>query len=180
MKEVASIEKKNREPIPVETAALVLFLSNRTCCVCRNRGKPVQIHHIDEDPGNNERTNLAVLCFDCHRETQIQGGFDRKLDAHQVRLYRDDWLRLVSQTLSDVYSNLSSDQKQSELNLVDTPGDYLLHAEDPVIVWRLPRGALVLSSLLPSSEGSNVADYCLYNGAWRGSTHYHSAYYSFW
>jgi hypothetical protein len=89
--------KKDREEIPKDVAARVLFLSDRTCCVCRTRGKPVQIHHIDEDPSNNTRVNLAVLCFDCHRDTQIRGGFDRKLDADQVHLYRDDWLRLVVQ-----------------------------------------------------------------------------------
>lgn len=86
--------KKIRIPIPQNVAAKVLFESDRTCCVCRVR-KPVQIHHIDDDPSNNEVLNLAVLCFDCHRETQVQGGFDRKLDAAQVRLYRHDWLEKV-------------------------------------------------------------------------------------
>jgi hypothetical protein len=89
--------KKDRSEIPKEVAARVLFLADRTCCVCRTRGKPVQIHHIDEDPSNSVAVNLAVLCFDCHRDTQIHGGFDRKLDADQVVLYRDDWTRLVVQ-----------------------------------------------------------------------------------
>lgn len=77
----------------------MLFLSDRTCCVCRVRDprKILQIHHIDEDPSNNSRQNLAVLCGQCHNETQIRGGFGRKLDAEQVILYRDDWLRQVAQ-----------------------------------------------------------------------------------
>jgi tetratricopeptide (TPR) repeat protein len=52
-----------------------------------------------------------VLCFDCHRETQIRGGFDRKLDADQVILYRDDWLRLVAQQRAnyDEYEALEGD-----------------------------------------------------------------------
>lgn len=90
-------KKKTREPIPNDIAARALFLSDRVCCVCRVRGKPVQIHHIDEDPSNNSLKNLSVLCFDCHRETQIRGGFDRKLDEDQVILYRDDWVQLVAQ-----------------------------------------------------------------------------------
>ena len=89
-------KKKKRNQISPELAAEVLFLSDRTCCVCRIPGKPIQIHHIDEDPSNNSPKNLAVLCFDCHRETQIRGGFDRKLDAEQVALYRDDWNQIVS------------------------------------------------------------------------------------
>lgn len=89
--------RKKRTEIPKEIAARVLFLSDRTCCVCRVYGKPVQIHHIDEDPSNHESDNLAVLCLDCHRDTQIRGGFDRKLDSDQVVLYREDWHRLVMQ-----------------------------------------------------------------------------------
>lgn len=89
-------KKKKKVDIPPELAAQVLFMSDRTCCVCRSEGKPVQIHHIDEDPSHNTFANLSVLCFDCHRETQIRGGFDRKLDADQVVLYRNDWLRVVA------------------------------------------------------------------------------------
>ena len=80
-----------RTEIPPEVAAEVLFQSDRTCCVCRMRGRPVQIHHLDEDSANHAPDNLAVLCFDCHRDTQVKGGFDRKLESRQVRLYRDDW-----------------------------------------------------------------------------------------
>lgn len=64
--------------------------------MCRVRGKAVQIHHLDENPANNQHGNLAVVCFDCHRDTQISGGFDRKLDAAQVQLYRGDWNRRVA------------------------------------------------------------------------------------
>lgn len=87
---------KKRSDIPSEVAARVLFLHDRTCCVCRKRGKPVQIHHLDEDSANHDMRNLAVLCFDCHRDTQLRGGFDRKLDAEQIVLYREDWLRIVA------------------------------------------------------------------------------------
>ena len=92
--------RKNRITIPKETTARVLFESDRTCCVCRIRSKPVQIHHLDDDPTNNSITNLAVLCFDCHRETMIRGGFDRKLDSDQIILYRKDWLQKVGKSRS--------------------------------------------------------------------------------
>jgi hypothetical protein len=78
--------------------------------VCRGRGKPVQIHHIDDDPSNNSPNNLAVLCFDCHRDTQIRGGFDRKLDSDQIVLYRDDWHRFVAVERAGA---ISSSQDQS-------------------------------------------------------------------
>lgn len=79
---------KQRTPIPEEVAALVLFRSNRFCCVCREPRKAVQIHHIDENPANNDPDNLAVLCLECHNQTQVQGGFGRRLEAAQVRQFR--------------------------------------------------------------------------------------------
>src|SRR5437016_4380448 len=87
--------KKDRIPVPDGVATLLMFGSDRTCCVCRQRGEPIQIHHIDEEPSNNDLHNLAVLCFHCHDETQIRGGFGRKLDPAQVTYYRDDWHRRV-------------------------------------------------------------------------------------
>lgn len=90
-----------RVPIPSDVAADVLFVADRTCCVCRDRGKRVQIHHIDEDHANGANDNLAVLCFDCHDQTQVRGGFGRRLDAHQVKQYRDDWTTRVRQRRDD-------------------------------------------------------------------------------
>lgn len=82
---------KNRVPIPPEIAAKMQFASDHTCCVCRDRGRAVQIHHIDENPANNAKANLSVLCLLCHDDTQVKGGFGRKLDANLVIQYRDDW-----------------------------------------------------------------------------------------
>lgn len=88
--------KKQRREIPKELRVEVLFASDRTCCVCNVKGKPTQIHHIDDNPANNVFENLAVLCFDCHNLTQVRGGFHNKLDAEQVRRYRDEYLNRVS------------------------------------------------------------------------------------
>ena len=123
------MKKKTRTDIPPETAARCLFLSNRICCVCRMRGKPVQIHHIDGDSNNHSMLNLAVLCLDCHRETQLRGGFDRKLDADQISLFRDDWHRIVSrQHVAAQVPEIAisgSDSFQTEL----IPQDTLLRRE---------------------------------------------------
>jgi len=87
--------KKNRVTISEDIAAEILFLSDRTCCICNERGKQVQIHHIDENPANNAIENLSVLCFDCHNQTMIKGGFGRKLDSSQIIKYRHEWLARV-------------------------------------------------------------------------------------
>ncbi len=86
---------KNRIPISADQAAEVMFASDRTCCVCNDRGKVVQIHHIDDDPSNNIKNNLAVLCLECHNDTQIKGGFGRKLNSDLVIKYHDEWLLRV-------------------------------------------------------------------------------------
>lgn len=88
---------KIRVPIPSDLAADVMFASDRTCCVCRERGKAVQIHHIDEDPSNNTFENLSLLCLECHNDTQVKGGFGRKLNAPLVIKYRDEWIGRVSE-----------------------------------------------------------------------------------
>jgi hypothetical protein len=82
--------------IPDYVASEAQFASDRTCCVCQSRGLRVQIHHIDDNPSNNSLDNLAVLCLPCHDETQIRGGFARRLSAEVVRRYRRDWLERVA------------------------------------------------------------------------------------
>lgn len=82
-----------KDPIHTE----VIFKHDRTCCVCRKpENKHIQIHHIDGNHNNSDQDNLAVLCLDCHAETQIQGGFFRKLTPELVKKYRDEWVSIVS------------------------------------------------------------------------------------
>src|SRR5262249_16381700 len=88
---------KTRVSISSEVAADVMFSSDSTCCVCRDRGKVVQLHHIDEDPSNSVAENLAVLCLECHNQTQLRGGFGRRLKGGIVIKYRDEWLTRVIQ-----------------------------------------------------------------------------------
>jgi hypothetical protein len=64
--------------------------------VCRDASREVQIHHIDENPSNHDRNNLAPLCFEDHNRTLIKGGFGRQLSAGEIRQYRDDWLSRVA------------------------------------------------------------------------------------
>jgi hypothetical protein len=88
---------KTRVSVPSDLVADVMFASDATCCVCRERGKAVQVHHVDEDPGNNVAENLAVLCLECHNGTQVTGGFGRKLNDTLVIKYRDEWYQRVTQ-----------------------------------------------------------------------------------
>jgi hypothetical protein len=89
------MEKKQRTEIPIETADEILFLSDRTCCICRVPKKGLQLHHLDENPANSEKDNLTALSFECHNDTMLKDGFDRKLTPGQIILYRTDWYNIV-------------------------------------------------------------------------------------
>jgi hypothetical protein len=91
-----AIMPKDCTPIPADVANAVLFAHEHTCCVCNERGRPVQIHHIDDDPTNHSPANLAVLCLLDHDQTQVRGGFGRTLQPGAIIRYRDDWLERVS------------------------------------------------------------------------------------
>lgn len=125
------MKTKKRIEIPVDVAARILFKADRTCCVCRVAGKPVQVHHIDENPTHNDERNLAVLCFDCHTETMIRGGFHRKLDGDQVMLYRDDWNQVIAQQRAavDVQAASVGTERAGELQSLTTTLDILKERE---------------------------------------------------
>lgn len=106
--------RKKRVEVPGPLRAQVLFASDRTCCKCRDKHKGVQIHHIDENPANNVFENLAVLCLECHNETQIRGGFHQKLDAEQIILYRDNWLAQVSKQRASSFERLPENEREDQ------------------------------------------------------------------
>jgi hypothetical protein len=112
-----------RVPVPDDDAAKALFYSDRTCCVCRAPKKPLQIHHIDDDNSNNVLENLAVLCLDCHTETQIKGGFARRLDAAQVRLYRDEWLDKIGRSARGRRADTGRDSPSAPFTVEAEAGD---------------------------------------------------------
>ena len=99
-----SFMAKHRTPIPDSLVTEVLYASDHTYCICREREKEPQIHHIDKNPSNNTFENLAALCPECHHKTQIKGGFTRKLTPSLVTKYRDEWLKTV-----DLRRNLANE-----------------------------------------------------------------------
>lgn len=59
---------KNRTTVPERVRVAVLKEFNHRCALC-GADRP-QIHHIDEDPSNNENANLIPLCPNCHLTDQ--------------------------------------------------------------------------------------------------------------
>ena len=95
---MSGLASPRRYPTEEECAA-ILVACDRTCCVCRIGGKAVQLHHLDEDRSNANLDNFAVLCVDCHNDTQLRGGFGRRLNEAQIRRYREEWTNAVAERL---------------------------------------------------------------------------------
>ena len=92
--------KENRTPIPKEVANIALFLSNRSCCVCRTPGRAIQLHHLDGNRNNHK-------CLQCHVETLLKGGFGRKLNSGLIKLYRNE-LYLENKRRFELIPNLKN------------------------------------------------------------------------
>jgi hypothetical protein len=86
---------KRRKQIPNRVAEEVIFKADLLCCVCENRGH--HIHHIDEDPSNNDIDNLILLCFEHHEEVTVRGGMTRKLTPRLLLRYRAERYRKVEE-----------------------------------------------------------------------------------
>jgi hypothetical protein len=80
--------KKFRSKVPQETADDVMYKSDRLCPVCGELGH--QIHHLDENPSNNDPDNLMLLCFIHHDEATSKKKLSRKLSAGLLRKYRNE------------------------------------------------------------------------------------------
>jgi hypothetical protein len=86
---------KPRKRITQHLVDEVLFRSNHTCCICRTKGKDVQIHHIDGNRSNNGIGNLAVVCLDCHSKVTGRRGLGQSYSPGEVRKYKRSWEQAV-------------------------------------------------------------------------------------
>jgi hypothetical protein len=59
--------RKPRKSIPAKTKAILQKEIKSMCPICTNEDvEHFHIHHIDENPINNELSNLLMLCPNCH------------------------------------------------------------------------------------------------------------------
>lgn len=80
-----------RKAIPKPREVEILFLNRHTCCICQDKGKDVQIHHIDGNNSNNDIVNLAVLCLDCHSRVTGTRGQGKSYSSLEVKRYKKEW-----------------------------------------------------------------------------------------
>jgi hypothetical protein len=100
---------KKRTRIPHSIEAEILFRNDRTCCICRNSAKRVQIHHIDGNPSNNVLENLAIVCPQHQDELHKSGGITKGIPPLLVKKYKRSWELTVRKRRSQKSSPLSSE-----------------------------------------------------------------------
>ncbi len=83
--------KKARIRIQLALEKELLYKSARTCCVCRISKKPIELHHIDQDPSNNTWNNLVVLCRCCHDEAHTKHTMSKNLSLEHLRHTKESW-----------------------------------------------------------------------------------------
>lgn len=76
------------------TATQLLWSSDRTCNLCMHERHHLEIHHINGDPGDNDYSNLIVLCRNCHSEATA-AGLGRKISSRLLAKYKSYWEVIV-------------------------------------------------------------------------------------
>jgi hypothetical protein len=79
----------------------VLLKNRRTCCVCHEPDKAIQLHHIDGNPTHTVEANLAALCLTHHDQATaglVKGGIGLgvKLSPEEVRVHKTAWENVVT------------------------------------------------------------------------------------
>ena len=75
---------KQRERIPAKIREEVLKEYRHLCAKCGGVGP--QLHHINEDPSNNDLMNLIPLCPNCHLTDQHNPT--QRIEPGKLRLFR--------------------------------------------------------------------------------------------
>lgn len=71
---------------------------NYTCERCKHRHEPdkgytITVHHLDGNPSNCKRWNLAVLCQRCHLKVQAYVKLHNELEQMNFPFYEPaEWL----------------------------------------------------------------------------------------
>jgi hypothetical protein len=93
------VRDSGRPDIPKSVYDMLMYESNRTCCICKDDRRPIIIHHIVpwEKVYKHEIDNLVVLCVLHHAEAHRgllsgSGLLENKLAPEEVKVHKQNWL----------------------------------------------------------------------------------------
>lgn len=110
--------KKRTKP-PNKVTDDILFRADHKCCICRLIDVNPQLHHIDEDPANNNPDNLAPVCSNCQDKIHKEGGTGRSYSQGEIKKYRDDWIERVERKRQLVKEHNRTIAKQIQNKNID-------------------------------------------------------------
>jgi hypothetical protein len=82
-----------RPDVPDATAREVLRKAMHRCSICYQ--EQVIIHHIDENPENNDESNLVVICLHHHGLAHTRFEMTRNLTPALLKDYKREWEQRV-------------------------------------------------------------------------------------
>lgn len=132
--EVTMSSKKSRIPVPTDVRAEISYMADNVCCYCTVPGRALQLHHIDENPANNDIDNLVLLCLECHNKTQIKGGFGKKASPEEIKKYRNMWykeMQSVRNTVKEELVKARTNSFETSIILDDCNQDYIYEKNNP-------------------------------------------------
>src|SRR5665213_3053889 len=102
---------KRKNPTSTQYERFVT-LNADVCCVCRERGKGVQLHHIDGNSSNTVDENLAVLCCSDHdahhRPTCYSLAHGGELTKERILNAKIGWEHFIEEARQDNPNILAS------------------------------------------------------------------------
>ncbi len=102
-RQIERLHDESRPPIPSKNVTSLLYKSAFTCCVCRQKGEPIIIHHIQEwhKSRNHEEANLVVLCLNCHSKAHSTNTISINLSKDRLISIKAEWEASVRKRESD-------------------------------------------------------------------------------
>ena len=101
----------------------------KDCRNSKNAASVLQVHHIDENPGNNDLGNLIPLCAACHLKIEKEARLHAPYDSIQLELFENQsymqQMRNMRQSALEKYglarkqNNTKIDKESYENNELD-------------------------------------------------------------
>ena len=91
----------------------------KDCRNSKNSKSVLQVHHIDENPGNNDLENLIPLCATCHLKIEKEARLHAPHNETQLELFENQsymqQMKNMRQCALEKYG-LRSKQKKSQID----------------------------------------------------------------
>ncbi len=116
-----------------------MFANDHTCCICRDKSKHVQIHHIDGDNSNNAWRNLAVLCLNCHSKVTGDEGLGRCITAGEIKKYKETWELIVKKKLVEEESTKADTKNENLIDILTEMHDRMMYLKGKRLNQRFER-----------------------------------------